>query len=684
MKNNFTANTFGQNVFDYKKMRRYLPRSVYNAVKNARENGATLTDKQINVYAAALKKWALKKGVTRYTHWFQPLNNLTAEKHDSLNSLNKEGYAVIKFRGKELQRGEGDASSLPSGGMRDSYEARGVTLWDYTAFPFIKGDCLCIPTTFCGAGGETLDKKKPLIASCKALNKQALRLLKSIGMPAKQVKSVVGAEQEYFLIDKTLFDRRKDLVYTGRTLFGKMAPKGQEFDDHYFRPPSETVIKFMQDVDLELWKLGIIVKTEHNEVAPCQYELAPCYTDANCACDQNQLIMETLKNVASKHGLACLLHEKPFDKINGSGKHNNWSLLTDSDCNLLEAGNTPEQNARFLLVLSAVIKATDDYNGLLISSITSASNDLRLGGYEAPPKILTVYLGEKFTDVIKEIISTDWQFGKDTLPKDIYGADRNRTSPLAFCGNKFEFRMVGSSACIADVNTVLNTVIAESFKIFADRLQNSQNVWSTVEEIVKDTFETHGRVIYNGNGYSGEWIGEATSRGLNYTDSDTIFCQLTDNKTVNLFESNNVLNRRELLARQTIKLETYCNTVNLESIVANEIYERQIAPAIESYLNLLSALANSKQNVNLDNTAEKEKITAITQLQSKCSETIESLKKAVTQNNAPPLYNEVTLRCKRAREYLSQLRQYVNELEQVCPKSDWPMPTYGQLLFSEK
>lgn len=684
MKNNFTTETFAENVFDYNKMRKYLPRATYKAIVSARECGIKPSQRDADIYAEALKKWSLAKGVTRYTHWFQPLNNFTAEKRDSLSSLNKEGQAIVKFGGKQLQRGEGDASSLPNGGMRDTYEARGVTNWDYTAFAFIKGDCLRIPTTFCGASGETLDKKTPLLKSNVALNKQALRLLAAIGMPAKSVKSVVGAEQEYFLIDKTLFDKRKDLVYTGRTLFGRMAPKGQEFEDHYFRPPNDSIVRFMQEVDAELWKLGIIVKTEHNEVAPCQYELAPCYTDANIACDQNQLIMETLNNVATRQELACLLHEKPFDKINGSGKHNNWSILTNDDCNLLEAGETPEQNARFLLVLSAIVTAVDDYNELLMSTIATASNDLRLGGYEAPPRILTIFLGEPLSNAIQNIIGSNWQFGKDILPSDIYATDRNRTSPFAFCGNKFEFRMVGSSATIADVNTVLNAIVAESLRSYASKLERSHDIWQTAKQLVAEAFEKHSRVIYNGNGYSDEWIDEAKQRNLVATNTTELISRLASEKVTGLFERHEILTKRELQAMRDIRLKSYYDTIHLEGVVSCEIYERQVAPAVESYLCDLATLATHKQGLDLPCKAEKDKIKKISELQTSCSKAIAELKKLFAKSYDLDLVDKAHLFGENARQTLLLLRQYVNELEQICPKNKWPLPTYGQLLFGEK
>ena len=563
--------TFAENVFDYRKMRKYLPAKTYKAIVNAREHNGELTDKDVEIYAEALKKWATAKGVTRYTHWFQPLNNFTAEKRDSLTSINREGEAIIKFRGKELTTGEGDASSFPNGGMRQTFEARGITNWDYTAFAFIKGDSLCIPTTFCGFNGEILDKKTPLLRSSYALNKQALRILNKLGMPRSRVRSVVGAEQEYFIISKELYGKRSDLVYTGRTLFGAAPPKGQELDAHYFRPPTDDVIRFMQDVDNELWKLGIIVKTEHNEVAPCQCELAPCYSDSTDACNQNQLIMETLKTTAEKHGLKCLLHEKPFDKINGSGKHNNWSLITDRDENLFETGSTAQENARYLLFLAGVVKAVDEYNDLLLASVASASNDLRLGGYEAPPQILTVFLGEPLDKTIQYACGGKWRAGKDCLPKIVNVTDRNRTSPFAFTGNKFEFRMVGSSASISDVNTTLNVIVAESLRQFADELDNACDVWQKTGELITQVFAEHKRVIFDGNNYSDDWIEEAKKRGLLNADAVESIEFLSREKNLRLFERHGVLTRREQLARQDVLLQTYCNAVQTEGAVTAEM-----------------------------------------------------------------------------------------------------------------
>ncbi len=674
---------FAANVFDYKKMRKYLPKRTYNAIKTAREQGGELSKKDIEIYATALKKWAIKKGARRYAHWFQPLNNFTAGKRDSLYSVDSDGNAVYKFRAKELINGEGDASSFPNGGMRQTFEARGITKWDYAVFPFIKGNCLRIPTTFCGAYGEKLDKKSPLIKSSCALNGQAVKLLKLLGFNSNNVYSVVGAEQEYFLIDRNLYKKRKDLVYTGRTLFGAKPCKGQEFDDHYFRPPTNRVIAYMNDVDKELWALGIIAKTEHNEVAPCQYELAPCYSKSNEACDQNQIIMETLCETAEKHGFKCLLHEKPFENISGSGKHNNWSLKADTLDNLLEQGATPQRNALFLLIITAVIKAVDDYNNLLIASVSSAANDMRLGGYEAPPQILTVFLGETLSDIFENIVSGNFTVGKDLLPPVITSTDRNRTSPFAFCGNKFEFRMVGSSQSIADVNTVLNTIVAESFRQFNDKLEKSNNVFKDVNGIIAETYSQHKRVIFNGNGYSDEWIKEAHKRGFTNASAAQSLADFSDVKNIELFERHKVLNGKELIARKQILLNNYCNTVRLESIVTCEIYQRQIVPAIESYVKELTTLAMQKSQLNLDCETEQNKIMLLDNILKKSDKLAELILTELEKEN-----NDVETKAKSYSDTVlptvSRLRALVNEAEKICPKSNWPLPTYGQLLFGEK
>lgn len=675
--------TFAENVFDYRKMRKYMPAKTYKAIVNAREHNGELTDRDVEIYAEALKKWATAKGVTRYTHWFQPLNNFTAEKRDSLTSINREGEAIIKFRGKELTTGEGDASSFPNGGMRQTFEARGITNWDYTAFAFIKGDSLCIPTTFCGFNGEILDKKTPLLKSSYALNKQALRILNKLGMPRSRVRSVVGAEQEYFIINKELYGKRSDLVYTGRTLFGAAPPKGQELDAHYFRPPTDDVIRFMQDVDDELWKLGIIVKTEHNEVAPCQCELAPCYSDSTDACNQNQLIMETLKTTAEKHGFKCLLHEKPFDKINGSGKHNNWSLITDRDENLFETGNTAQENARYLLFLAGVVKAVDEYNDLLLASVASASNDLRLGGYEAPPQILTVFLGEPLDKTIQYACGGKWRAGKDCLPKIVNVTDRNRTSPFAFTGNKFEFRMVGSSASISDVNTTLNVIVAESLRQFADELDNACDVWQKTGELITQVFAEHKRVIFDGNNYSDDWIEEAKKRGLLKADAVESIAFLSREKNLQLFERHGVLTRREQLARQDILLQTYCNAVQTEGAVTAEMFNKQIAPCVEKYQTELALLIDCKNKLSEKTATEADKLNRIVKLTDDCAKASaylqEKLQQIPTENSV-----EKARYCQTViRPSYNEVRLCADELERLCPANEWALPNYGQLLFEE-
>ena len=684
MKSTKALRSFAENVFDDGKMKKLLPKSTYLAIVNARENYVELPERDREIYANTVCRWALKKGVTRYTHWFQPLNNFTAEKRDSLFSIDKSYNAVVKFRGKELSRGEGDASSFPSGGMRQTFEARGITEWDYTSYAFIKGNCLCVPCTFKGFNGEVLDKKTPLLRSCKALNTQALRVLKALGQNVQHVYSVVGAEQEYFLVDKTLFDKRKDLIYTGRTLFGAEPVKGQEFDDHYFRPPSKRIAEFRREVDDELWKLGILVKTEHNEVAPQQHELAPCYTRANLACDYNQLTMETLKKVADSHGFACLLHEKPFAYVNGSGKHNNWSLLTDGDENLLEIGDMGWQNARFLLFLAAVIKAVDEYSELLVATISSAGNDCRLGGYEAPPKVLTVFLGEPLVKAIQYATSKKWRCGVDTLPSVTVGVDRNRTSPFAFTGNKFEFRMVGSSASISDVNTVLNTTVAESLKQFADRLEKSTDVYSTVKELITETFAKHKKVIFDGNNYSESWAHEAKRRNLKCATTVSAIESLMSAHNVNLLEKHSVLNHREMLARQQILLTNYVNTVRVECNVAEQTYRQQIEPSVESYLKDLAEIAKNKNDLSITCELEVGKIDKITKLLKLCNTRCTALQKHLQKLTTLETELQKARYCETALlPALDSLRKCVDRLEKYCPENKWPLPSYGQLLFGE-
>ena len=676
---------FAKNVFDDGKMKKYLPKSTYEAIVAARENGVELSERDRNAYAKALMKWAKKLGVTRYTHWFQPLNNFTAGKRDSIYSIDKEGKASVKFRGKELSRGEGDASSFPSGGMRQTFEARGVTQWDCTSYAYVIDDCLFIPTTFTSFNGEVLDKKTPLIRSSIALNTEASRVLRAIGDKAKRVWSVVGAEQEYFLIDTAHFERRNDLIYTGRTLFGAKPPKGQEFNDHYYRKPSGRVVKFMQELDDELWKLGIVVKTEHNEVAPRQFELAPCYARVNLACDHNQLTMELLNGVAKKHGFTCLLHEKPFRYVNGSGKHNNWSILTDTDDNLLEMGDTPYQNARFMLFLAAVVAAVDDYAELLTASVSSHGNDCRLGGFEAPPQILTVFLGEPLSNAIKDICSHKWQAGKDTLPKVKTGTDRNRTSPFAFTGNKFEFRMVGSSASISDVNTALNVAVAEILRQFADVLENSTDVWQDVTQLIVETFIKHRRVIFDGNNYGEAWLAEAERRKLKSADTLAAIESMSCAHNVNLLERHGVLSHREVLARQQILLQNYANTLRIEGQVALETYRKQIAPSVAQYLSTLTKLAKDKSDLDLACDVELNQINKLSKLLKQGVVRCAKLKKYLTEADViEQLLQKAQYMKANVLPAMEALRKTADVMEQLCPENFWAIPTYGQMLFASR
>ena len=677
--------SFAESVFDDGKMKKYLPQSTYKALIYARENYTELNQKDRDIYANAVCRWALKQGVTRYTHWFQPLNNFTAEKRNSLYSIDKERNAMLKFRGKELSLGEGDASSFPNGGIRQTFEARGITKWDYTSFAFIKDDCLCIPTTFSSNKSEMLDKKTPLINSCQALDVQAVRVLNALNEKVKHVYSVVGAEQEYFLIEKSLFDKRKDLIYTGRTLFGAEPPKGQEFDDHYFRPPNKRIADFMHHLDDELWKLGILVRTEHNEVAPHQHELAPCYTRTNLACDYNQLTMETLKKVALEHGFACLLHEKPFEHVNGSGKHNNWSILTDSDENLLEIGETGKENARFLLFLSAVVKAVDDYSEFLIESVSSHKNDCRLGGYEAPPKVLTVFLDPQLLKAIQyATTSHKWRCGIDKLPTVSSGTDRNRTSPFAFTGNKFEFRMVGSSASISDVNTVLNTAVAESLRVYADRLESSNDVWQTTHEIISETFAKHKRIVFEGDNYSESWTEEAKRRNLKNISTVVAIENLSNAHNVNLMEKHGVLSHREMMARQQVLLQNYVNTVKLEGNVALDMYVKQIEPSVELYIKDLTDIIKNKSKINTSCELELSKTDKISKLLKLCNVRARALRMQLQQLNDTQTVLQKAHYCQDSiLPAMENLRKYVDKLEQIMPSDKWPIPTYGQILFDE-
>ncbi len=684
MKRHNVRCTFAQDVFDDAKMRKYIPKATYQAIVYARENFAELSAEHRKIYANALCKWAQSMGVTRYTHWFLPLNNRTAEKRDSLYSIDGSYSAVVKFREKEL-KGEGDASSFPSGGMRQTFEARGITQWDCTAYSFIKDGCLCVPCTFQSFHGEALDTKTPLLKSLKSLDKQAVRVMRALGENVKHVYSAVGIEQEYFVVDNALFERRPDLVYTGRTLFGAPTPKGQEFNDHYFCPPSKKLERFMQEADERLWKLGIVVKTEHNEVAPHQCELASCYLRANLACDHDHLTAEILKKTAEEHGLACLLHEKPFARINGSGKHNNWSLMTDKGENLLEIGDMGWQNARFLLVICAVIKAVDDYSDLLLASISSRGNDCRLGGCEAPPRVMTVFLGEPLQQAITYALSGKWHCGKDLLPDVSMGTDRNRTSPFAFTGNKFEFRSVGSATLSADVNTALNTAVAESFRQFADRLEHAPNVWKSVNELISETFSKHKRVLFDGNNYSQAWAEEAKMRGLKEHGCVTALETLSNAHNINLFVRHGVLSQREMLARQKILLQSYVNTVKTECNAGVEIYRRRVCVAVENYLLRLADLTHVKSDLNLDRQSESHKLERVSKLTKKANALCGRLKKLLGELDDVKTIAEQAHYCEQLLvPALDALRIPIDQLEKLCPADLWPLPTYGQLLFDAK
>ena len=618
---NTVTETFGSLVFDDRVMKANLSAKVYQSLKKTIDEGTELDLSVANAVASAMKDWAVANGATHFTHWFQPLTGITAEKHDSFITPAPDGRVIMEFSGKELIKGEPDASSFPSGGIRATFEARGYTAWDPTSYAFIKGKTLCIPTAFCSYGGEALDKKTPLLRSMEALNKQALRILRLFGNnDVKYVRTSVGPEQEYFLIDKEMFDKRKDLVFTGRTLFGAKAPKGQEMEDHYFGVIKPRVAAFMAELNEELWKLGILAKTEHNEVAPAQHELAPIYTTTNIATDHNQLTMEIMQKVALKHGLVCVLHEKPFAGVNGSGKHNNWSMATDTGVNLLSPGETPYENAQFLIFLCAVIKAVDNYQDLLRISVATAGNDHRLGANEAPPAVVSIFLGDELAAILEAIESdkpyagtkkTTLKLGVDVLPKFARDTtDRNRTSPFAFTGNKFEFRMLGSSNSISCANIMLNSAVAESLKIYADRLEGVENFEQSLHEMIKKTIKDHKRILFNGNGYDETWIEEAEKRGLmNYRTTPDCMPHLLDKKNVEMLTSHKVFTETELKSRCEIMLDNYCKTVVIEANTMVDMARKQILPAVEAYVKEVSKTAVAKKQFAPDASCEYEKKT---------------------------------------------------------------------------
>ena len=687
---------FGSLVFDGRVMKSKLSSKVYNSLKKTIDEGAQLDSNVANAVADAMKEWAVENGATHYTHWFQPLTGITAEKHDSFISPSPDGRVIMDFSGKELIKGEPDASSFPSGGLRATFEARGYTAWDPTSYAFIKGKTLCIPTAFCSYGGEALDKKTPLLRSMEALNKQALRILKLFGTEAKYVHTSVGPEQEYFLVPKEMFEKRKDLIYTGRTLFGAKPPKGQEMDDHYFGVIKPRVEAYMTELNEELWKLGILAKTQHNEVAPAQHELAPIYTTTNIATDHNQLTMEIMQKVAARHGLVCLLHEKPFAGVNGSGKHNNWSMATDTGVNLLSPGETPYENAQFLLFLCAVIKAVDDYQDLLRISVATAGNDHRLGANEAPPAVVSMFLGDELNAVLEAIETdtpykgaekTQMKLGVDVLPKfNRDTTDRNRTSPFAFTGNKFEFRMLGSSNSIACANIMLNAAVAESLKIYADRLENADDFETALHEMIKKTIKDHKRIIFNGNGYDDEWIKEATEkRGLlNLRTTPDAIPHLLDKKNVDMLTSHKVFSEAELKSRCEITLENYCKTVTIEANTMSQMAKKEILPAIEEYTAFIASAAGKKKALDAEvscvyETGTVRKLSLLSgQIFEKCDELDKVLCKLSDSENVE---QEGYMIRDELLPKMSELRVACDEAEVITAEKYWPFPTYGELLF---
>ena len=687
---------FGSLVFDDRVMKSKLSSKVYNSLKKTIDEGAQLDSNVANAVADAMKEWAVENGATHYTHWFHPLTGITAEKHDSFISPSPDGRVIMDFSGKELIKGEPDASSFPSGGLRATFEARGYTAWDPTSYAFIKGKTLCIPTAFCSYGGEALDKKTPLLRSMEALNKQALRILKLFGTEAKYVHTSVGPEQEYFLVPKEMFEKRKDLIYTGRTLFGAKPPKGQEMDDHYFGVIKPRVEAYMTELNEELWKLGILAKTQHNEVAPAQHELAPIYTTTNIATDHNQLTMEIMQKVAARHGLVCLLHEKPFAGVNGSGKHNNWSMATDTGVNLLSPGETPYENAQFLLFLCAVIKAVDDYQDLLRISVATAGNDHRLGANEAPPAVVSMFLGDELNAVLEAIETdtpykgaekTQMKLGVDVLPKfNRDTTDRNRTSPFAFTGNKFEFRMLGSSNSIACANIMLNAAVAESLKIYADRLENADDFETALHEMIKKTIKDHKRIIFNGNGYDDEWIKEATEkRGLlNLRTTPDAIPHLLDKKNVDMLTSHKVFSEAELKSRCEITLENYCKTVTIEANTMSQMAKKEILPAIEEYTAFVASAAGKKKALDAEvscvyETGTVRKLSLLSgQIFEKCDELDKVLCKLSDSANVE---QEGYMIRDELLPKMSELRVACDEAEVITAEKYWPFPTYGELLF---
>ena len=687
---------FGSMVFDDAAMEARLPKDTYKILQKTIKEGKHLEISVANVVANAMKDWAIEKGATHFTHWFQPMTGVTAEKHDSFISP-KNGKVIMEFSGKELIKGEPDASSFPSGGLRATFEARGYTAWDATSYAFIKDGVLCIPTVFCSYGGEALDQKTALLRSMEAINRQALRVLKLFGNEdVKSVKTTVGPEQEYFLVDEKVYNKRKDLIYTGRTLFGARAPKGQELDDHYFGAIKPRVAEYMKDLNEELWKVGVLAKTEHNEVAPAQHEMAPIFTTTNIAADHNQLTMEIMQKVAKKHGMVCLLHEKPFAGVNGSGKHNNWSISTDTGVNLLEPGETPYENAQFLLFLCAVIKAVDEYQELLRISVASAGNDHRLGANEAPPAIVSMFLGSDLSEIL-DAIEKDEHFdpkqkelmkiGVHTLPKFPKDTtDRNRTSPFAFTGNKFEFRMLGSASSVSCANTVLNTSVAEELKQFADELEGVKDFEGALHELIKRTIKEHKRIIFNGDGYDDSWLAEAEKRGLkNLRTTPDALAHMLDVKNVKLFTDHKVLTVPEITARREVRLENYCKVINIEALTMLDMARKDILPAMSGFCCELADGAAKKAAFmpEADCTYEKETVKSVSALMGAAYRAVRKLEDDLLSSKSIESFAELADFYKSTiLDDMRTLRISVDEIETIAPKEKWPYPSYGELLFS--
>lgn len=699
MENIKLSELFSKNVFDDKVMRERLPKSTYKQLHKTIDEGLELDPSVAEVVANAMKDWAIEHGATHFTHWFQPMNGRTAEKHDSFLSPTSDGRVIMEFSGKELIKGEADGSSFPSGGLRQTFEARGYTVWDCTSPAFLKEDisgvALCIPTVFYSHTGEALDKKAPLLRSMEVIEEAALRVLRALGdTESKKVITTIGAEQEYFLVDKRQYQQRKDLIFTGRTLFGAMPPKGQEMEDHYYGSIKEKIGKFMREIDIELWKLGVPSKTKHNEVAPAQHELAPIFATANVASDQNQLVMEVLQKVANRHDLACLLHEKPFRGVNGSGKHDNWSLVTDTGINLFSPGKQPKENLSFLIFLAATIEAVDKHADLLRLSAATAGNDHRLGGNEAPPAIISIFLGDQLTELLYHIARGEemddltkevMEMGVATLPKlKKEVTDRNRTSPFAFTGNKFEFRMFPSSGCISEANVIMNTMVAETLHEFADKLEGAEDLQKAVNRIVRHALKNHGRIIFNGNGYSEEWVEEAARRGLpNYTSTVDVIPALISQKSIDLFSKLKVFSEVELHSRYEILIEEYYKTINIEARTMLSMAKTQIMPAVINYMTQVA------QNVSIMTSLEKFNIDAQSEMLRELNMLLNSLKRAIDELE---IVHKETIQIEEGLEKaqafrnnvlpkMEALREVADKLETIVDEKIWPIPTYSELLF---